>query len=146
MTNEEKKYLQYAKREAEWIHACVRGDLVRPSDDEGPVLVMLENGVRQVDVNGVIYKEGDEEHDLGGLEQYDLYEYIADNVYDVTYLVDSEKKYRSVRLLIAGGGPTAYLNTETGRAEVQGAAASACYPLDGSVVNALDDYYTETYN
>ena len=40
-----------------------------------------------------------------------------EGVYDVRYLVDSEKKYLGCELMVAGGGPTIWVNTWSGYVE-----------------------------
>ena len=40
-----------------------------------------------------------------------------EGVYDIRYIVDREKRYYSAELLVAGGGPTIWVNLNTGYVE-----------------------------
>jgi len=67
-----------------------------------------------------------------------------DHVYDIRYIVDREKKYLGAMFLVAGGGPTIWVNTWTN--EVEGSwGGDKCthYFIDNL---GLDDYNEEMYN
>tara|TARA_R110002012_G_scaffold41239_1_gene113008 strand:+ start:87 stop:419 length:333 start_codon:yes stop_codon:yes gene_type:complete len=67
-----------------------------------------------------------------------------EDVYDIRYIVDREKKYLGAMLLVAGGGPTIWVNTWTN--EVEGSwGGDKCthYFIDNL---GLDDYNEEMYN
>jgi len=69
---------------------------------------------------------------------------FMDHVYDIRYLVDREKRYLGCELLVAGGGPTIWVNTWT--SEVEGSwGGDKCthYFIDNL---GLDDYNEEMYN
>ena len=67
-----------------------------------------------------------------------------EDVYDIRYIVDREKKYLGAMLLVAGGGPTIWVNTWTN--EVEGSwGGDKCthYFIDNL---GLDDYNEEMYS
>ena len=67
-----------------------------------------------------------------------------EGVYDIRYLVGSDKEYLGAMLLVAGNGPTIWVNTWTN--EVEGSwGGDKCthYFIDNL---GLDDYNEEMYN
>jgi len=66
-----------------------------------------------------------------------------EKVYDIHYLVDREKRYMGAELLVAGGGPTIWVNLNT--MEVQGYWGSdrVNEPFRDNI--GLDDYCQEMY-
>ena len=58
----------------------------------------------------------DEQED-GSVEQHGGASEWMEGVYDVRYLVDREKEYMGAMLLVAGGGPTIWVNTWTKEVE-----------------------------
>ena len=68
---------------------------------------------------------------------------LMDDIYSVRYIVDSEKKYLGAMLMVAGGGPTIWVNTH--RSHVEGSWwGDKCeyYYIDNI---GLDDYCQEMY-
>ncbi len=85
----------------------------------------------------------DEQED-GSVEQHGGASEWMEGVYDIRYLVDREKRYLGAKLMVAGGGPTIWVNTWT--SEVEGSwAGDKCeyYYIDNI---GLDDYNEEMYN
>ena len=67
-----------------------------------------------------------------------------EDTYDIRYIVDHEKKYLGAMLLVAGGGPTNWVNTWT--SEVEGSwAGDRCTQYFQDNIG-LDDYNEEMYN
>ena len=58
----------------------------------------------------------DEQED-GSVEQHGGASEWMTNVYDIRYIVDREKRYFSAELLVAGGGPTIWVNLNTREVE-----------------------------
>ena len=67
-----------------------------------------------------------------------------EGVYDVRYLVDSEKKYLGCELMVAGGGPTIWVNTWSGYVEGYWGGDKVLEPFIDNI--GLDDYNEEMYN
>lgn len=65
---------------------------------------------------------------------------------DIKYLVNSDKTYNSVRLLVAYGGPNIYVSTITNQVELYWWGDVAKFPLTNEVVKAIDEAFEEYYN
>ena len=104
------------------------------------------------DVKGCHYDEENdtyimrngEELFAGDVYPVDIWEWLGD-VYDVEYAVGGDKTYRSVRLMIACGGPNIYLNTRTEDVELDWWNESASYPMSSDVVNMIDSTYEDLF-
>ena len=66
------------------------------------------------------------------------------DVYDIRYIVDREKKYLGCKLMVAGGGPTIWVNTWTNEVEGYWGGDKVLEPFIDNI--GLDDYNEEMYN
>ena len=66
-----------------------------------------------------------------------------EDVYDIRYLVDREKKYLGCELMVAGGGPTIWGNTWTREVEGYWGGDKVVEPFIDNI--CLDDYNEEMY-
>ena len=66
-----------------------------------------------------------------------------EDVYDIRYIVDREKRYFSAELLVAGGGPTIWVSLN--EMEVQGYWGGDRVTVPFSDNLGLDDYCEEMY-
>ena len=66
-----------------------------------------------------------------------------EDVYDIRYLVDREKKYLGCELMVAGGGPTLWVNTWTREVEGYWGGDKVVEPFIDNI--GLDDYNEEMY-
>ena len=66
-----------------------------------------------------------------------------EEVYDIRYLVDREKSYLGCKLLVAGGGPTIWVNTWTNEVEGSWAGDRVTWAYQDNI--GLDDYCQEMY-
>ena len=64
-------------------------------------------------------------------------------VYDIRYIVDREKRYYSAELLVAGGGPTVWVNLNTKEGEGYWGCDRVNEPFIDNL--GLDDYMEEMY-
>ena len=64
-------------------------------------------------------------------------------VYDIRYIVDREKRYYSAELLVAGGGPTVWVNLNTKEVEGYWGCDRVNEPFIDNL--GLDDYCEEMY-
>ena len=69
---------------------------------------------------------------------------LMDDVYNIRYIVDSEKKYLGAMLMVAGGGPTIWINTWTKEVEGSWGADRCTHHFRDEI--GLDDYNEEMYN
>ena len=66
-----------------------------------------------------------------------------EGVYDIRYIVDREKRYFSAELLVAGGGPTIWVNLNTMEVEGYWGSDRVNVPFIDNL--GLDDYCEEMY-
>ena len=67
-----------------------------------------------------------------------------EDVYNIRYIVDSEKKYLGVMLMVAGNGPTIWVNTWTKEVEGYWGGDKCTHYFQDNI--GLDDYNEEIYN
>ena len=67
-----------------------------------------------------------------------------EGVYDIRYILDSEKKYLGAMLMVAGGGPTIWGNTWTKEVEGYWGGDRVTWSFRDEI--GLDDYNEEMYN
>ena len=67
-----------------------------------------------------------------------------EGVYDIRYIVDREKRYYSAELLVAGGGPTIWVNLNTMEVEGYWGGDRVTEPFNDNL--GLDDYCEEMYS
>ena len=65
------------------------------------------------------------------------------DVYDIRYIVDREKRYYSAELLVAGGGPTIWVNLNTKEVEGYWGGDRVTEPFIDNL--GLDDYLEDMY-
>ena len=65
------------------------------------------------------------------------------DVYDIRYIVDREKRYMGAELMVAGGGPTVWVNLYTN--EVEGYWGGDRVTMAFTDNLGLDDYCEEMY-
>jgi len=66
-----------------------------------------------------------------------------EDVYDIRYIVDREKRYRAAELMVAGGGPTVWVNLDTKYVEGYWGSDKVLEPFIDNL--GLDDYCEELY-
>ena len=66
-----------------------------------------------------------------------------ENTYDIRYYVDREKQYLGAEILVAGGGPTVWVNTYTGYVEGYWGGDKVLEPFIDNL--GLADYCEEMY-
>jgi len=74
---------------------------------------------------------------IGGVHDF------MEGVYDIRYLVDSRKKYMGAELLVAGGGPTIWVDTWDKEVKGYWGADRVTEPFIDNL--HLDDYCEEMY-
>ena len=68
---------------------------------------------------------------------------FMDSTYDIRYIVDREKRYIAAELMVAGGGPTIWVNLNTGYVEGYWGGDKVEQPFTDNL--GLDDYCEEMY-
>lgn len=85
--------------------------------------------------------QGVEEDDTvpaGGMD------YLSD-VLDIQYIVTGDRQYRAARILIAFGGPTAWINTLTGQVEAAWWSETVYRDLPREFIDELDNALEELW-
>ena len=67
-----------------------------------------------------------------------------EGVYDIRYIVDREKSYLGCMLMVAGGGPSIWVNTYTKEVEGYWGGDRVTWSFIDNI--GLDDYNEEMYN
>jgi len=91
-------------------------------------------------------QECNETFDECDLEATSLYDYFTDNVYDVEFRIGSDKQFRSVKIMVACGGPNIFIDTAAGAVLLYWWTDKAEYPLDPDTVEAINEWAEEWYN
>ena len=66
-----------------------------------------------------------------------------EGVYDIRYIVDREKRYYSAELMVAGGGPTIWVNLNSKEVEGYWGSDRVTVPFTDNL--GLDEYCEEMY-
>ncbi len=68
---------------------------------------------------------------------------FMDHVYDIRYIVDREKRYLGAELMVAGGGPTIWVNLDTKEVEGYWGTDRVQWAFQDNL--GLNDYMEEMY-
>ena len=93
--------------------------------------------------DGITNPEEVLDEDTGERRQETALDWMED-VYDVRYIVDSEKRYLGCELMVAGGGPTICVNVFTKYVEGYWAGDKVFEPFCDNL--CLDEYNEETFD
>ena len=146
MTND--KNYEHCKAIADSLEQVASGDyfmydgVLYPIDTEDFSEV---KGCRYDEENDMYIMTDGEELFAGDVYPVDILEWLGDDVYDIAYTIGSDKEYRSVRIMIACGGPNIYLDTCTKDVELYWWSESARYPMSSDVVDMIDNTYEELF-
>ena len=116
------------KKKSETCHEQLRRMCKRIADDITEKAITRYNG----------YETEHDEDDEGTLATR-----FMEGVYDIRYIVDREKRYYSAELLVAGGGPTIWVNLNTKEVEGYWGGDRVTEPFIDNI--GLDDYLEELY-
>ena len=83
--------------------------------------------------------------DVDEYEQLSIWDFLND-VYDVEYRVGSDKEYRSVKIMVACGGPNIYIDTASALVKLYWWTEYAEYPLSYEARDAIDEWAEEYWN
>lgn len=90
---------------------------------------------------GEAVEQGVEESDITEASGID---YLSD-VLDIQYIVSGDRQYRAARILIAFGGPTAWINTLTGQVEAAWWSETVYRDLPRGFVEEIDNALEELW-
>jgi hypothetical protein len=129
---------EHCRRIAESVEAYANGNIYRcPECDE---IIELPDDV------GDKYRCPDCEtvHDIDDLEQLGLWDYF-DDALDIEYRIGSDRRLRSVQIMVACGGPNIYIDTASRQVELYWWGDRASYPIDRDVCGEIDTWAEELY-
>lgn len=142
------KNYERCKAIAEELEKVASGDYFLYDGELYPIAVedfSEAKGCRYDEENGVYIMPDGEEICEGDVYPVCLFDWLDDDVYDVEYTIGSDKEYRSVRIMVACGGPNIYIDTQSGDVELYWWGESARYPMSSDVVNMIDSTYEEMF-
>jgi predicted RNA-binding Zn-ribbon protein involved in translation (DUF1610 family) len=84
-------------------------------------------------------------NDVDDLEQLGIWDFLSD-VFDVEYRCGSDREYRSVRVMVACGGPNIYLDSASRDVELYWWSERSRYPMSYDAAEALDEWANELWN
>ena len=113
---------------------------VRMSETSGEQLCRMCKNIADSITNPVI--SNDEQED-GSVEQRGGASEWMEGTYDIRYLVDREKRYLGAEIMVAGGGPTIWVNTYTKEVEGYWGGDRVTKAFTDNL--GLDDYCEELY-
>lgn len=86
----------------------------------------------------------EEELIVDELESLTVYDYF-ENSYDVEYTLDYEKQYKSIKIWVAVGGPSIWVDTNVGEVKLAWWGQKASADLSKSACDMIDEYGEELY-
>ena len=113
---------------------------VRKSETSGEQLRRMCKSIADGITNPVI--SNDEQED-GSVEQHGGASEWMEGVYDIRYIVDREKHYLGAELMVAGGGPTVWVNLDRKYVEGYWGGDKVLEPFTDNL--GLDEYLEELY-
>ena len=75
----------------------------------------------------------------------EMYEYFNDTL-DINWLLNSDKTFKAVRLLVAFGGPNIWIDTETQMIEVYWWNDTFKLHIPSEIVEAIDEQFEEIFD
>lgn len=109
---------------------------------------IIRDGLGVIDTDTDQWYCNAEDAEAQGVENYTEasgYDYLSD-VLDIEYIVNANKTYKGARVLIAFGGPNAWINTLTNQLEVAWWSEPVYRELPREFCEALDDSLGELYS
>ena len=89
------------------------------------------------------YINGEISNDEG--ETLSLYDYFSD-ILDFDFIINSRLEYSAVKIYVALGGPTVWIDTYSRSVELRWGNEEASYYLTSDIIDEINDYWEEYYN
>ncbi len=83
--------------------------------------------------------------DESELEALSVYDYLSRSYYDLEYRVDAQGNYKSVEIMVAGGGPSIYIDTGCNAVKLFWWGEKAEYSISPEAASAIDEYFEEEF-
>ena len=86
------------------------------------------------------------EINLDDCEQASFFDYFTDSALDIEYRIGSDRAFRSVRIMVACGGPNIFVDTGAREVQLYWWSDRASCPIDPDTCEAINDCFEELYN
>lgn len=106
----------------------------------------VEDNVLFCDCGEQVDLIGDEENDVEPWENVSFWDYFEGGIYDIEYRINAEREYKSVRIMIACGGPNIFIDTASRAVELYWWTDRASYMIDADTCDIIDDYFEELFS
>ena len=136
---------EHCKRIADELDAYVDGSVYRcPYCDEE---ITWSNARYDDETNAYTCQHCGQEFDADELEALGLHDYLADAL-DIDYTINGSDRdtVKSVRVMVAFGGPTIYIDSASRAVELYWWTDSASYPISSDAADALDEWAQELWS
>ena len=140
---------EYCKRIAEELELYTEGKAYKcPHCEELHSMEEYEETEHENENGDICYTcpHCGEEIEESELEAVSIYDYFNRDIFDIEYRSNAEGEYRSVKIMIAYGGPNIYIDTSRKAVLLYWWSESAEYSLLSSTCNEIDNYFEELYN
>lgn len=139
----DKENREHCKSISEELDKVVNGQLYKcPMCGE---VIVWNNDNYNDDEQTYTCSECGETFEESELVPVDLIDYFADCL-DIEYRIGQFGAYRSVKIMVAYGGPNIYIDTASGSVELYWWTDRASFPLSYNVVEAIDREFEEFYS
>lgn len=138
----ERKNREHCKRIAEELEAYAEGTVYR-CPECGEIIEWDNEQYNDEEAEYTCQCCG-ETFDESDLEALSVYDFIAD-VYDIEYRIGSDMEYRSVKIMVACGGPNIYIDTARRMVQLYWWTDYAEYPISSDAAEELDSIMEELY-
>ena len=78
------------------------------------------------------------------IEPASLFDYFSDYL-DIDYVIDSQKQFKAVRVMIAFGGPNIFIDTYYGEVQLYWWTEHATAKLSSDICDEIDEIFQEFY-
>jgi predicted RNA-binding Zn-ribbon protein involved in translation (DUF1610 family) len=130
--------MEYCKTIADTLEAIINGDLYKCPECGEYVRIMNNCADEDFDLSCGHHTEYD-------LEEVTIFDYFEE-VFDIEYRINAKREYKSVRLMVACGGPNIYIDTAAKAVQLYWWTERADYMLSDEVCNEIDAMFEELYN
>jgi predicted RNA-binding Zn-ribbon protein involved in translation (DUF1610 family) len=79
-------------------------------------------------------------------EEVSFYDYFEGGIYDVEFRIGSDREFRSVKIMVACGGPNIFIDTAAGAVQLFWWTDRAEFPIDPDTVEAINEWAEEWYH
>lgn len=134
---------EHCKHIANELEKVVNGDVYHCP--ECGQLIEWRNGQYNDENESYTCQECNATFDECELEAASIYDYFENDVYDVEFHIGSDKQFRSVKIMVACGGPNIYIDTADAMIKLYWWTEYAEYPLSYAAREAINEWAEEWY-